>query len=83
MAEEKAAIDVMAAFFYHRKVRPMIENAPRGCALRAEEDGCCRSRAPARESGLPDSLFYHRKVRPMEQKFSGQNAQHEVGLFTK
>ncbi len=35
----------------------MIENAPRGCALRAEEDGCCRSRAPARESGLPDSLF--------------------------
>ncbi len=59
MAEEKAAIDVMAAFFYHRKVRPMIENAPRGCALRAEEDGCCRSRAPARESGLPDSLFQY------------------------
>ncbi len=54
----------------------MIENAPRGCALRAEEDGCCRSRAPARESGLPDSLFFHGKVRPMEQKPFGQAAQY-------
>ena len=57
----------------HGKVRPMIQKRSGGCALRAKEDGCCRSRAPARESGEPDSLFLYRKLLPIKEKPSGQD----------
>lgn len=51
-----AAAKAAAAFLVHRKLHPMNQNAPRGCALDAEADGCQSNRVSARESGKPDSF---------------------------
>ena len=44
-------------FLIYRKLCPIKQEYYAGCAQRTKEDGCCRSRASARESGEPDSLF--------------------------
>ena len=44
-------------FLIHRKLRPMNQNAPRGCALGAMVDGCRSNRASARESCKQDSFL--------------------------
>ena len=41
----------------YRKFRPIKQNPPGDAHFALRENGCCGNRAPARESGKPDSLL--------------------------
>ena len=49
------------------KLRPVEQKSSRVAHYAHKEDGCCRNRATAQESGKPDSLLFHGKSHPADK----------------